>query len=133
MVATGSHYWWLGLFADIARVVGGCSECDRVRAAFNAKHPTLQPLPNKGLFYRWGLDFTGPLPESRGANKHVLVMVEHFSKTIILTPTGDKELSTVAAAFTREVRTRFGACAQRWSQIGGGSLVACFRHAWMQR
>lgn len=58
------HYWWLGLSADVARVVGGCSECDRVRAAFNAKHPTLQPLPIKGLFYRWGLDFAGPLPES---------------------------------------------------------------------
>jgi hypothetical protein len=122
------HYWWLGLSADVARVVGGCSECDRVRAAFNAKHPTLQPLPIKGLFYRWGLDFAGPLPESQGGNKYVLVMVEHFSKTIILTPTRDKEPSTVAAAFTREVPTRFGACAELVTDRGGefgGAFQAC--------
>jgi hypothetical protein len=114
------HYWWLGLSADVARVVGGCSECDRAQAAFNAKHPTLQPLPIKGLFYRWGLDFAGPLPESQGGNKYVLVMVEHFSKTIILTPTRDKEPSTVAAAFTREVLTRFAACAEVVTEGGGG-------------
>jgi hypothetical protein len=117
------HYWWLGLSTNVARAVGGCSECDRVRAAFNAKHPTLKPLPIKGLFYRWGLDFAGPLPESSGGNRYVLVMVEHFSKTVVLVPTRDKEPSTVAAAFTREVLTRYGACAEvvtdREGEFGG--------------
>jgi hypothetical protein len=113
------HYWWLGLSVDVARVVGSCSECDRVRAAFNVKHPTLQPLSIKGLFYRWGLDFAGPLPESSGGNKYVLVMVEHFSKTVVLVPTRDKEPGTVAAAFTREVLTRYGACAEVVTDRGG--------------
>jgi hypothetical protein len=122
------HYWWLGLSADVARAVSGCSECDRVRAAFNAKHPTLQPLPIKGLFYRWGLDFAGPLPESSGGNRYVLVIVEHFSKTVILVPTRDKEPGTVAAGFTREVLTWFGACAEVVTDRGGefgGAFQAC--------
>jgi hypothetical protein len=123
------HYW---LSADVARVVSGCSECDRVRAAFNAKHPTLQPLPVKGLFYRWGLNFAGPLPEYSGGNRYVLVMVEHFSKTVILVPTRDKEPGTVAAAFTREVLTRFGACAEVVTDRPG-SLGVHFRHVWMLR
>jgi hypothetical protein len=59
------HYWWVGLSADVAGTVKGCGACDRVKASFNAKHPTLQPLPIKGLFYCWGLDFAGPLPKSR--------------------------------------------------------------------
>jgi hypothetical protein len=122
------HYWWLGLSADVARAVGSCSECDRVRAAFNAKHPTLQSLPIKSLFYRWGLDFAGPLPESSSGNRYVLVMVEHFSKTVVLVPTKDKEPGTVAAAFTREVLTRYGACAEVVTNRGGefgGAFQAC--------
>jgi hypothetical protein len=67
---------------DVARVVRGCEACDRVRATFNAKHPALHPLPIKGLFDRWGLDFAGPLPNSLRGNQYVLVMVEHFSKTV---------------------------------------------------
>jgi hypothetical protein len=99
-----------------------------VRAAFNAKHPMLQPLPIKGLFYRWRLDFAGPLPKSRTGNRYVLVMVEHFTKTIILTPTKDKELGTIAEVFTREVLTRYEACAEVMIDRGGkfgGSFQAC--------
>jgi hypothetical protein len=103
------HYWWVGLSTDVARVVKQCGACDRVKASFNAKHPTLQPLPIKGMFYRWELDFAGPLPKSRQGNQYALVMVEHFSKQVILVATKDKEPATVAVAFTREVLTRFGA------------------------
>ncbi|GAQ89224.1 hypothetical protein KFL_005000010, partial [Klebsormidium nitens] len=122
------HYWWLGLATDVAQVVRGCEACDRVKAAFNVKHPTLQPLPIKGLFYRWGLDFAGPLPKSSRGQQYVLVMVEHFSKTIILAPTQDKEPGTVAGVFTREVLTRFGACAEVVTDRGGefgGEFQAC--------
>jgi hypothetical protein len=36
-------------------------------------------------------------------------MVEHFSKMVVLVFTRDKEPATVAAAFIREVLTRYGA------------------------
>ncbi|GAQ83945.1 hypothetical protein KFL_001690230, partial [Klebsormidium nitens] len=113
------HYWWVGLAADVQRVVRRCEACDRVRAAFNAVNPVLQPLPIKGLFYRWGLDFAGPLPKSSRGNQFVLVMVEHFSKHVVFVPTADKEAQTVAEAFTREVLTTFGACAEIVTDRGG--------------
>jgi hypothetical protein len=81
------HYWWVGMAANVARAPKGCEAYDQVKATFNARHPTLQPLPIKGLFYRWGLDFAGPLPKTRRGNQYVLVMVEHFSKTVVLVPT----------------------------------------------
>jgi transposase InsO family protein len=128
------HYWWVGLATDVAQEVRRCGACDRVKASFNAKHPTLQPLPIKGLFYRWGLDFAGPLPKSQQGHQYVLVMVEHFSKQIILVATKDKEPSTVAAAFTREVLTRFGACAEVVTDRGGefgGEFQACLDAAFI--
>jgi hypothetical protein len=36
------HYWWVGLSNDVGREVRQCAACDRVKATFNAKHPTLQ-------------------------------------------------------------------------------------------
>jgi hypothetical protein len=113
------HYWWVELSSDVARKVRQCAACDRVKASFNAKHPTLQPLPIKGMFYRWGLDFAGPLPKSCRGNQYVLVMVEHFSKHIILVPTQDEEPNTVAEASAREVLTRFGSCAEVVTDRGG--------------
>ncbi|GAQ83296.1 hypothetical protein KFL_001420210 [Klebsormidium nitens] len=123
------HYWWVGLSAEVEHAVRGCEACDRVRATFNAKHPALHPLPIRGLFYWWGLDFAGPLPKSVRGNQYVLVLVEHFSKTVVLAPTVDKEpASTVAAVFTREVLTRYGACAKAVTDRGGefgGEFQAC--------
>lgn len=58
----------------------------------------------------------------------MLVMVEHFSKTTILTPTKDKEPGTVADVFTREVLTRYGACAEVVTDRGGefgGAFQQC--------
>jgi transposase InsO family protein len=80
------------------------------------------------MFYCWGLDFAGSLPKSRRGNQYVLVLVEHFSKHIILVPTRDKEPGTVAEVFTREVLTRFGACAEVVTDRGGkfsGEFQAC--------
>jgi hypothetical protein len=128
------HYWWVGLSNEVAREVRQCAACDRVKASFNAKHPTLQPLPIKGLFYRWGLDFAGPLPKSRQGNQYVLIPVEHFSKHIVLVPTRDKEPSTVAEVFTREVLTRFGGCAEVVTDQGGefgGEFQACLDAAFI--
>jgi hypothetical protein len=124
------HYWWVEMAADVARTLKGCEACDRVKAVtFNARHPTLQPLPIKGLFYRWGLDFAGPLSKTRRGNQYVFVMVEHFSKTVVLVPTRDKKPATVVEAFTREVLTRYGAPAEvvtdRGGEFGGAFQDSC--------
>jgi hypothetical protein len=39
--------------------------------------------------------------QTRRGNQYVLVLVEQFSKTVVLMPTRDKEPATVAEAFTR--------------------------------
>jgi hypothetical protein len=35
--------------ADVARALKGCEACDRVKATFNARHPTPRALPIKGV------------------------------------------------------------------------------------
>ena len=63
LVMTG--HWWQGMMQQVREVVGSCEACARVKATFNVRQEELQPLPIKGLFYRWGVDLFGPLVPSR--------------------------------------------------------------------
>ena len=45
-------------------VVKSCMSCARVKAGFRELGKELQPLPIRGLGYRWGVDFAGPLEKT---------------------------------------------------------------------
>jgi hypothetical protein len=108
-----SAYWWHGLQADVAHMVSACKECSRVKATFNAADPAeLQPLPIKGLGYRWGVDLAGPFPETARGNRYIMVCVEHFSKMVEAIPIPDKTPDCTAYAFLHNVLARYGACAE---------------------
>ena len=108
-----NSFWWHGLQADVAHLVSGCKECSRIRATFGSAEPAeLQPLPIKGLGYRWGVDLAGPLPKNPRGHQYVMICVEHFSKHIEAIPIADKTPECTTYAFTHNVLARFGACAE---------------------
>ncbi len=75
-------------------VVDVCEVCDRVQASFNTQLPDRQPLSIEGLFYHWGMDLCGPFPTTtRGTrgNTYVAIMIEHYSKTVVLEPLVHKD------------------------------------------
>jgi site-specific DNA-cytosine methylase len=102
-------YWWTGLFQQVAAVLRSCKECDRVRATFNAPQPVLHPLPIQGLGYRWSVDLAGPLPVTPRGAKYVMVMVENFSKWVVLAALPNKNSEVVAQVFVERVLAPWGA------------------------
>jgi transposase InsO family protein len=108
-----SHYWWHGMLAETRAIVERCQVCDRVRASFNARHPTLHPLPIAGLFYRWGVDLTGPFPSPPGSDSaYIMIAIEHYSKFLVAAALPNKASRTVALAFATGVLAHFGAPAE---------------------
>jgi len=108
-----NYYWWHGMLADARSMVERCQVCDRVRASFNARHPTLHPLPVMGLFYRWGVDLTGPFQPPRGSDSaYVMIAIEHYSKFLVVAALPNKASRTVALAFATGVLAHFGAPAE---------------------
>ncbi|XRB15653.1 hypothetical protein RI054_10g54950 [Pseudoscourfieldia marina] len=101
---------------DTAQWVRQCAACDRVKARPPGDAPRegqqLQPLPIKGLFYRWHVDLAGPMEETTHGNRYFAVMIEAFSKALVVVPLPDKEASTVAMAFALHVLARHGSCAE---------------------
>ena len=97
---------------DISKMVKSCVSCARVKAALTDPAVELQPLPIRGLGYRWGVDFAGPLPTTKRGNKYVLVMIEHFTKWVELVPLPNKTADLTIATFLESVLSTFGAPAE---------------------
>ena len=55
-----------------------------------------------------GLDFIGPLPSTEAGNKHVLVVVDYFTKWVEAFPLPDQKAETVARTLMRDVASRYG-------------------------
>ena len=112
------NYWWPGVLKQAQDIVGRCGVCDRVKASFDTQPPELVPLPIEGLFYRWSMDLCGPFPVTDRGNKYVAVMIEHFSKTIVLEPLPTKEAKHTCYAYEHGVLSRYGSCAELLTDRG---------------
>ena len=71
--------WWPGYTKDIHEYIQSCEMCSRKKPMSKAK-AMLQNVPVGGPMEMIGLDFIGPLPSTEAGNKHVLVVVDYFTK-----------------------------------------------------
>ena len=102
------NYWWKGMDATATQVVKACMPCARTKAGFRVSGKELQPLHLQGLMFSWGIDFAGPLIETKRGNKYVLVCIEHFTKWVELIPLPSKSSAHVARAFLENIISRYG-------------------------
>ena len=114
-----NHYWWWGMWGDVAAELSKCGLCSRVRSSFNSEKPELQPLPISGLMYRWGVDLCGPFTTTTRGHNYIMVAVEHYSKHLELIAIPNKDPSTTAAAFAAAVLGRYGSPAEVLTDRGG--------------
>lgn len=108
------HYWWPQLRHDVNAYVQSCDICQRMKVPRHKPYGRLQSLPQpEGPWQDISMDFIVGLPPSRhGVNAcdSILVVVDRYSKMVILTPCR----STIDAAglgqvILEKVVARFGA------------------------
>ena len=113
------NYWWRGMGDAVVRVIRACLSCARVKAGFRESGKELQPLPIRGMGYRWGVDFAGPLAVTPRGNKWILVCIEHFSKWVELIPLPSKSSANAARGLLEGVLSRYGAPGEVITDRGG--------------
>ena len=69
---------------------------------------TIQTLEVSEPFTFCALDYMGLLPESSRGNKHILVLMDHFTKWCEAFFTSDQKAATVAKILVDRVLSRFG-------------------------
>ena len=70
--------------------------------------PPLQHIQVSEPFVFWAMDYMGPLPETPRGNKHLLVVMDHFTKWCEIFPTPDQKARTVAQTLVSSLFGRFG-------------------------
>lgn len=81
---------WPSINEDVALWVSECPACQKCKS----QRPTLNPGPphtlaTRGVMQCIMMDAIGPLPEDAAGNKHILVVIDAFSKFVQLFPCPD--------------------------------------------
>ena len=104
------RFFWPNMRETVENYIRQCDICAKRKApaptANNGTAP-LQSLQVSEPFTFWALDYMGPLPETHRGNKHILVLMDHFTKWCEAFPTPDQKASTVAKILVDRVFSRF--------------------------
>ena len=122
------NYWWRGMGDTVVRIFRACLSCARVKAGFKESGKELQPLPIRGMGYRWRVDFAGPLATTPWGNKWILVCIEHFSKWVELIPLPSKSSANAARGVLEGVLSWYRAPEEVLTKVEsswGNSMLCC--------
>ena len=108
------HYWWPRIRRDIKEYVVSCDVCQRMKVPRHKPYGKLEPLPQpKGPWKDISLDFIVGLPPSlygRVACDSIMVVVDRYSKMVILTPCRSTiDAPELGQIILEKVVARFGA------------------------
>ena len=85
-----------------------CPVCAQTK--LNSPHgkAPLQPIEVNEPFLFWAIDYMGPLSETTRGNKHLLVVMDHFTKWYEVLPIQNQRASTMADILVNRIFSRFG-------------------------
>ena len=102
-------YWWPSMAKDVKTYIQCCDTCQRTKCQYHISKTPLQPLPTTERFQRIHMDFLGPLPTTTQGHKHILLIVDAFTKWPEAFPLKSAQASDVARIFYDKIICRYGA------------------------
>lgn len=112
-------YFWPKMSTQVADFVGNCQICKETKAP----NSTLRPPMGKQVrverpWQRLYIDLLGPYPRSAAGNTSILIVLDQFSKFVILKPLRKASAVEIVRFLEREVFHVFGAPESIWSDNG---------------
>lgn len=102
------RFYWPGIRTTVCHHIKLCEACNRKNSPVNRNKAPLGHIAVSQPFTFWAMDYMGPLPETSRGNKHILVVVDHFTKWCEAFATSDQKASTVAPLLISRIFSRFG-------------------------
>ena len=102
------RFFWPKLNDSVIQFIENCRQCSQGKYGTKQTRAPLQTIDVSEPFVFWAMDYMGPLPETACGNRHILVMMDHFTKWCEAFPTKDQKASTVAHILVSRVFSRFG-------------------------
>ena len=102
------RFFWPKMRSSIIDFIQRCADCSRNKSQPLQGKAPLQPIQVSEPFVFWALDYMGPLQETSSGNKHILVVMDHFTKWCEAFATKDQKAKTVAKILVSRLFSRFG-------------------------
>ena len=104
------QFHWVGMKKDVLDWVASCSSCSQLkRPVGRGSGAPIQSSWTGYPFERVAMDLIPNLPETAEGNRHILVVVDYFTKWVEAFPLPRMDASAIALGFVNEFVSRFGA------------------------
>ena len=120
--AIRQKYYWDGMYLEIYNYVKSCNACQLSKKTSKPNKPPLVPLPIEEPFSRVHMDILTGFAETKEGYKHVLLLVDSFTKWPEAFPMVTMEATEVADILFSQIFTRYGACVSLLTDRGANFL-----------
>ncbi|GJT06228.1 reverse transcriptase domain-containing protein [Tanacetum coccineum] len=116
-------YFWPSMHKDARELIRACDDCQT--------HASVPRLPKADMisvtpawpFMKWGMDIVGPLPESPGRMKYLIMATNYFTKwieakplAIIIGKQGNGAVERANRSLLRGIKTRLEKGGSAWAE-----------------
>ena len=102
------RFFWPQMQESVQLFIKNCPECNQIKDSHRLTKAPLQSIKVREPFVVWAMDYMGPIKETDRGNKHIFVLMDHYTKWCEAFPTKDQNASTVAHVLMSCVFSRFG-------------------------
>jgi len=96
------HYWFPNMKSKIEAFIGNCLNCIMFTVPTHANNRTLHNIPKRPIpFDTLHIDHFGPLPSVISKKKHLLVIIDGFTKFVKLFPVNSTSTKEVNICFSK--------------------------------
>lgn len=96
------HYWFPYMLEKVGKFIKNCLKCIMYSAPARSNEHNLYPIPKEPIpFHTVYVDHFGPLPSLKSKRKHILVVIDAFTKFVKLYPVVSTSAKEVCASLNR--------------------------------
>ena len=92
------RFWWPAIKADVRLYCRLCATCQVCAKRTPAGHAPMQVFEAGAPWEVLGMDYIGPVEQTHRRNRHILTMVDHFTRLTVLVPTRNQSTETTIKA-----------------------------------
>lgn len=112
-------FYWPKMAADIKTYIGECGVCKESKAPNVSLRPLMgQQIPVDRPWQRVYVDLLGPYPRSKSGNTTLLIVLDQFSKFVLLKPLKKATAIEITRFLEQNVFHMFGVPETVWSDNG---------------
>ena len=110
------------MFQAVAAFIRRCDACQRAKQSVHSNEVPLTPMPITDTFSRWHIDIICPIKDTMLGFKHVLIIVDSFSKWTEAFPVKSESAGEIACILHTQIFSRYGVLYSLISDRGKGFM-----------